>query len=415
MRAKTAAAGLGILALALVFVPGVRRLWEPDPSASVEESLSASPVPAGRASVPAEFDGSTGWALQDSSGRAGVMGSVAAPRAGVVVFHALALQGSQSYLVARDEKTGAVRWKTAPIPYPSGAFTQRSALFTEKDGKEYAGLSIADPKTARTRLYVYDAASRGDRVAPAREIAVSGAQRVSSGHGDGLVVGRQDAATTVVDVTTGQSTTYPDQSAGLRPPRPCGECADHARAVGMTASGPLVKGTGAFWVPAAWFAAADADLSATVLPTGQVLAASSAPGSASAQWTLLDARTGHVQARATCRPPKTDGGGTLDYSASSDNRYVVSAGAGFDVVARRGFCFAEPASPGDADLAAVDTSGTAYGTVRGQHASVSLNTGQVTPSPDVQLPDYVGGNVAVLGVTTNSGGRIQVYQRRAGG
>ncbi|WP_406633253.1 hypothetical protein [Amycolatopsis sp. WGS_07] len=412
MKAKTAVAGLGIVALALAFLPGVRRLWESDPSPSVEEALSAGPVPAGRASVPAEFDGSAGWALQDSSGRAGVMGSVAAPRAGVVVFHALALQGSNSYLVARDEKTGAVRWKTAPIPYPSGAFTRRSALFTEKDGKEYTGLSVADPKTAQTRLYVYDAASRGDRVAPAREIVVSGAQHVSSGHRDGLLVGRQDKATTVVDVTTGQSTTYPDQSAGLRPPRPCGGCADQDRAVGMTASGPLVKGTRAFWVPGAWFAGADADLAVTGLPTGQVLAASSAAGSASAQWTLLDGRTGQVQASATCRPPKTDGDGTLDYSASSDGRYVVSAGAGFDLLARRGFCFADPASPGEADLAAVDTSGTAYGTVRGEHASVSLRTGQVSPSPDVQLPDYVGGNVAVLGTTTNSGARIQVYQRR---
>ena len=400
---KRVALGIGVLVLALAFLPGIRRLWDPG-SQAPSESLVVDVVPAGRASIPPEFDGTKGWGLVSGSSGPGLMAPVVVPRAGVVVFHVLE---RTSYLVARDVTTGAPRWTTAPVPFPSGAVTGQSAALVEKGGKEYAFMSIADTKAAQTHLYVYAAASQGDQVTPTREIVFPGARLTYSAYGDGQLVVRQDGATYLVDVTTGQSTTYPDQGAALRPPQPCGGCEDHDQVIGMTPSGPLVQGTGAFWVPGAWLAA-DADFAVTGLPDGQVLAAS--PTSGSALWTLRDPHTGRIQASVTCRAPKVAHGGTLDYSSSSDGRYVISGGVGFDLQAHQGFCFQQPASSGETDLATVDTTGTAYGTAQGQHVSASLNTGKVSPLPDAVLPDYVGGDVAILGRTTSSG-EIQVYPR----
>ena len=48
---KRVALGIGVLVLALAFLPGIRRLWDPG-SQAPSESLVVDVVPAGRASIP---------------------------------------------------------------------------------------------------------------------------------------------------------------------------------------------------------------------------------------------------------------------------------------------------------------------------------------------------------------------------
>lgn len=384
---------LGIAVLLLAFAAAVYlwpSSWEPR-----QAPVPVDAVPAGQASVPPAFDGTNGWAVQ-GSGDPQLMYPVVAPRAGVVVFRAY---GSTSRLVARDEKSGTLRWATRPIPTPAPNSTEASPLLTAKDGKEYAVLGISESQL--THLYVYDTASGGDQVAPAREITVAGGPVTYSAFAGGLVAVGGDRTTSVVDVTTGQTTTYPDQDAALRPPRACGGCEGRDRVVGVTPSGPLVEGSGAFWVPGGWLVGGSAG---TALPTGQVLAASP-----SGVWALHDGRTGDIQASVTCRRP--DDGTIRNSIVSSDNRYLLAGPVAFDLQAHQGICLQPSTSDKKLDLTTVDITGTAYGTAGGTQVSVSLRTGQATPLPDALLPDYVGGNVAVLGKATSSG-EIRVYQRR---
>jgi hypothetical protein len=371
-------------------------------------------IPAGQASIPPAFDGTTGWSVQ-GKGDPQLMYPVVASRAGVVVFRAY---GETSYIVARDEKTGKLRWATRPVSVPAPNFTEPSPLLTEKDGKQYAVMEISETKAKLTHLYVYDTAAAGDQVAPVREITLAGGQVHSSPYCEGLVAVKGDHTTDVVDVTTGQTTNYPDRSAALRPPRACGGCEDRDRVIGVTPRGPLVEGSGAFWVPGGWFAGGSYGggdgTAVTALPTGQVLA-SSAPGGGSAEavWALHDGQTGDIQATVTCRQPKVAGDGTIAYSSvSSDNRYLLAGSVAFDLQAHRGICVHPSTSDKQIDLTAVDTTGTAYGISDGTPVSASLQTGRVTPLPNALIPDYVGGNVAVLGTATANGGGIQVYQRR---
>lgn len=403
---------LGTAVLLLAVAAGMQRLWTWS-WAPRQAPVPVGSTPAGRASIPPAFDGTKGWAVQ-GTGDPQFMYPVVAPRAGVVVFRAY---GETSYLVARDEKTGTLRWATQPVSTPAPNSTEPSPLLTEKDGKGYAVMGISDTKAKLTYLYVYDTAAAGDQVAPVREITIAGGPVSYSAYVGGLVVLNGDQTTDVVDVTTGQRTTYPDQSAALRPPQACEGCEDHDRVIGVTPRGPLVEGSRAFWVPGGWLGgdpAGGAGTAVTALPTGQVLAASAAPdpGAAEAVWALHDGRTGDIQATVTCQRPKL-ADGTIRYSAvSSDNRYLLAGSVAFDLQAHQGICIQPSTSYKQIGLTMVDTTGTAYGTADGTHVSVSLHTGQVTPLPDALLPDYVGGNVAILGTTTANGGEIQVYQRR---
>ncbi|MFE5586054.1 hypothetical protein [Kitasatospora sp. NPDC056531] len=407
-------------------------------------SPTASAVPS--KPVPAAFDNTKGWSVS----KPGDGGELAYPAitadSKLVLLRWNAADGASSRIVARDAKSGAVRWSSKPVavPKPSGQSggsvqTDTRVLVTHKDGKEYAilastgvdggdGVNNGSPVT---RLDVYDVASSGDQVAPLREITVPGL--ATNGYSalldGGTVLVQQHQAAATTDVTTGEVTTYGAQSPVLKPPASCpmlvGDCGLNAEIVGQTPVGPLVQGFRAFWSNG-WFSgnAVPAGAQANVgsgnvtaygTPGGQVVAAWPTDGGDDVLWAVHDGRTGQVLASTAC---KKNGSHTVEPTFSADGRYLIADLAVFDLQAKQGHCFAATAARKQVTVTAVDPDGTAYGQAGagsqdGLPTSVVLASDQAAPLPDGTLvPSLTGAGVAVFGTSTAGGESILVYPHR---
>ncbi len=392
-------------------------------------STSAAPA-APREPVPAAFDSARGWSISEDQD-VELARPTGAPRAGLLLVLASGPDGV--HVVAHDAVTGAIRWRSAPVPeLDSGRLG--STVFVTTDGdREYAVLATTgagedngvDKPARSTRLYVYGTDSSGS-VTPEREISLPVAVGDYWAQADGRVFLENGDGVTVVRVADGSMTSYPADGAELRPPKDCphaiGSCADGMTVVGMTANGPLVQGFQAFWVPGGW-------ISDDVVPSGaspnegfrNVEIVASPDGEAILAgwptedptewlWALHDAATGHVRGSVRCDLRGAHGPSGLTPLVS--DRFVLAGFAAFDLRTGQGQCFAETAGRRAIELTAVGEDGTAYGTAGSDDTpvSVSLLTGQATPLPGgTELPDGIAAGAAYLGTATNGGESILVY------
>ncbi|MBS2551871.1 hypothetical protein KGQ19_33910 [Catenulispora sp. NL8] len=445
-KVTTAASGKGASTTASAQASG-------SASASASGPGSAGVTTAPQQLVPAAFDNTKGWSITPPTDGTSLDDPVIAPDTNLLLLRSSTVNDTSASIIARDAKTGAIRWSGQPAAQAASdgsSSTDINVLVTHKAGKEYAvlvstGFLGGDAVTKAsevTQLEVFDAASSGAQVAPLRVITVPGlADGYSALRDGGTVLVQLGTGGAVVDVTTGQVTAYGDQDAVLKPPAPCelaiGDCSENAKIIGQTPAGPLVQGYAAFWTKA-WISDgfipqgtktqfSNETVQADGTPGGQVLARWPQPTDATTDvvWALHDGQTGRVLATVPCAAKttsasQTGSAGNDGVTLSPDGHYLI-AGDGivvFDLQGNKGYCFAANATRNEVDVTAVDTDGTAYGTVHGTAtgttdvtpASVKPDSGQATALPAGTLvPALIGAGVGVFGTSTAGGGSILVY------
>ncbi|MGW4401423.1 hypothetical protein ACWEHA_39515 [Amycolatopsis nivea] len=265
------------MVIAGALVTGVVLAACSDPAPTPAPPPAPQPDPAAaQQKIPDAFDAAKGWSAVGADGGK-LTDPVLAARAGVVVFAEASNDGKTVRVVAKDEKTGADRWTSAPVELPDAETSYHDVstrLFeTVKDGKDYAvlastgqegGDAVNKPKKV-THLDVFDIGSTPNGGKAARRIAVPAAASRFAVQDGGTALVEVDRATAVADVATGQVATYEQQSPALKAPKPCehdiGDCNLNLSIPGATAKGPLVQGFRAFWTPGGWF-------SGDVVPSG---------------------------------------------------------------------------------------------------------------------------------------------------
>ncbi|MFJ8811881.1 hypothetical protein [Amycolatopsis thermoflava] len=394
--------------------------------------VSSSSAPsAPREPLPAEFDAARGWSIsadQDVE----FAHPTGAPEARLLLVRASGPDGV--HVVAHDAVTGAVRWRSVPVPEPEGDLD--STVFVTSDGgREYAVLATTgtgedngvDKPARSTHLYVYGTDSSGTTVTPERDVSLPVRSGDYWAQSDGRVFLENGDTVTVVRVADGSMTSYPEDDAGLRPPKECphaiGSCADRMAVVAATASGPLVQGFQSFWVPGAWIsddvkpAGASSNegfrnVEVVGSPDGQsVLAGWPTEDPTEWLWALHDAATGQVRGSVKCDLDGATAHGPSGVEPMVSGHYLLAGRVVFDLSTGQGRCFAETSDRRAIELTAIGGD-TAYGTAGSDDTpvSVSLSTGKATPLPDgTKVPDGVAAGSAYLGTATNGGERILVY------
>ncbi|MFD4377671.1 hypothetical protein ACFWPY_39750 [Streptomyces sp. NPDC058527] len=125
-----------------------------------------------RVEVPAAFDGTKGWAVESSEG---LSRPVYAPRTKEVLFLKNARDGRSTQVVARDLRTGVVRWTGAPVELPvsgqdGSVDGEVTLLVTSKGETDYAVVKFsgetggdgASKSRDITRLTVFPAGGSGE-------------------------------------------------------------------------------------------------------------------------------------------------------------------------------------------------------------------------------------------------------------
>lgn len=411
---------------------------DPAPPPVPPPSPKADPE-AAQQKIPEAFDAAKGWTAVGADGGK-LADPVLAARVGAVLFAVPSPDGKTVRLLAKDEKTGADRWTSAPVELPgeeSGYHDVATRLFeTAKDGKDYAvlastGLEGGDAVNKAkevTHLDVFDLGATANGGKAVRQIAIPVAAGRFTVQDGGTALVEADRATAVADVSTGEVTTYDRSSPSLNAPKPCehaiGDCNLNLSVPGATARGPLVQGFRAFWTPGGWFsgdavpagAAANvgsADVRTYGTPDGKhVLAAWPVEDDATARmWAVHDAATGQVQASVRCAQSTLDdkesrrAGPFLD----AGGRYLVAGRAVFDLEAKKGYCFAETATRKAIKVESVDPDGIAYGASESP-VRIDLSTGEAKPLPEgTSAPAAIDQSVAVIDKDSDG---VYVYPRR---
>ncbi|WP_157849674.1 hypothetical protein [Streptomyces novaecaesareae] len=430
-------AALSLTACGGSSVPGDPKESRTQTSAAVPSRSAAPAKP-----IPAAFDSTRGWEVE--AGKDGnLRGPAVASDAGLILFRSISEDKKTASVLAYDAKTGAIRWRSKPVANPTRDSLDADAMVfvTHKAGKEYAVLAVTGTEggdgvnraSGVTRLAAYDTASSGE-AAPVKETTVPDK---ATGYGvqrdGGLTEVQLGRSTAVVDVLSGQVTTYDRNNAALNAPKPCelafGSCNTSTGVTALTPAGPLVQGRGAFWALGGWFsgdvvpAGASAIVGSSTVtaygsPDGHVVAAWPSTGHDNDRsvWAVHDGGTGQVLATVECTGKKATP------RLSSDGRYLIADFAVFDLQAKKGYCFEATGARNPVQLTTVDKDGTAYGNAKTPDqntgglsdtpTSVVLATGQASALPAGTLvPDLIGADAAVFGTDTGIG-PVLVYPRR---
>ncbi|MFD4501291.1 hypothetical protein, partial [Streptomyces sp. NPDC058486] len=176
-----------------------------------------------RVEVPAAFDGTKGWAVESSEG---LSRPVYAPRTKEVLFLKNARDGRSTQVVARDLRTGVVRWTGAPVELPvsgqdGSVDGEVTLLVTSKGETDYAVVKFsgetggdgASKSRDITRLTVFPAGGSGE-VEAGRTFEFPHKREFFAAQDSGGVVYTStklwgtEAKPVSVDVATGERTTY---------------------------------------------------------------------------------------------------------------------------------------------------------------------------------------------------------------
>ncbi|MGX8909653.1 hypothetical protein ACR820_31210 [Streptomyces netropsis] len=333
-----------------------------------------------------------------------------APHSGLVLFLRTHEGGKAFGVEAREARTGAVRWSSAPWK-PSGRTAEFRAddvqlVVTSKNGKDFAalvapvreGVDAVDRGVATAIAAIFAADSAGRGVAPVREVKVPGSGTATPHDTAGTLAFADGTGARIVDVTTG--------AVGSRLDRGSREY--------------LLKVNQYFRMDDAW-------PSQDVLPTGAQkedvpnhgtshgvrggYVAASWPSKKEESsslglpmnfvWALHEERRGKPVYALACEG-LTEGGAISSESRAvlSDNgRYLVTGYVAFDLQAKKGYCFGGTRDRTRVDFMGVDNAGTAYGTARtpgtGVSVSVDLATGAHAELGGATLPTRVTGDVAL--------------------
>lgn len=389
--------------------------------------------------VPAAFDATKGWAVRTSEG---LSSPVYAPHAKAVLFLKTAQDGKSTQVVARDLRTGAVRWTGEPVALPeSGAHGRvdgyTSLMVTSKDQTDYAvvkfqgvkgGDGVSKPRDT-TQLTVFPARGTGS-VQASGTFEFPYKNRSFTAQDTGGVVHNsaglrdKDAQPLSVDVTTGTQTTYTKQHlAAPRRAEGCderrivgqGDCDERAGLFGVSPGGPLASdGHSSFWLGAGgWYSGNNKPADATqtlgfglVVPhyRGGVIVAQwmSSHNGAARRTEIRDPATGQVRASVRCveTPLKIDTGAPAPNLAG--DRYVWTGSVVMDLRENKGYCFEENDDRKRVTIKSVDAgAGLAYGVVASDRSGprlpveVDFAADKVTPlGRAVQTPSWVAEGVA---------------------
>ncbi|MGW6867226.1 hypothetical protein ACWGHM_00345 [Streptomyces sp. NPDC054904] len=396
------------------------------------------PAAAPKEPVPAAFDNAKGWEIKDNEHD--LSGPVISEEARLVLLRRHDRDGKTARVVATDAKTGKVRWSSKPVvrpETPKGKLPVDSkVLLTRGGSKEYAVLAVTGSEGGDgvnmggpvTRLAVYDIASSGDAAEPLREITVPGrALGFTAQREMGVVRVALDPGASLVDVVSGQITTYDNNHPAPKSPKPCqqltGTCDSRLVTVaGQTPAGPLVQGYGAFWA-GGWFSGDVVPAGAAPEFGGRTVKASGLPnGDALASWpdkagkaetnvyAVHDGKTGMVRASVACANERDS---AFTPTVSGDGRYVLAGRVVIDLQSGQGHCFEQTSSRKAITVSTVDKDGSAYGETSQSPARVDLSSGQASPLAEgTLLPTAIGADVAVFDTSTTGGKSILVYPRR---
>lgn len=364
-------------------------------------------------SLPSGYDASRGWdaVLPWLPQKVGSIPVTPVGSDGVGLLQAAS--GGYSVRV-HEASSGAIRWSGKPWTPPaevSGA---------EGDGTEAAEIPDVTAVSAGGREYVvawahglrgkdqlhngrevvdlvvYPADSKGQKVAPAREISVPvsarpGQVHVSGADGSLLVSwggdGLYGTSAAKVDVSTGTVTSFGKADALLS------QCADTTGCSGSmvlsaTSQGPVVAmGSGGFGVPGGW-------LSSSVKPDGisaksgflgalngraygvsgtNLLASwrTGQYGDATPVWAVHDTASGRIKAQMACAAKESSGssGGSYAVVSSPNGRYLAAGPVAFDLETKKGVCLQGDGNRKTINVASVSDAGVAYGAVEAADAS----------------------------------------------
>lgn len=426
--------------------PPPRRPLPVTGSSTVTAATSSKLSPAApEAVIPSAFDSTKGWQVSTDSAGTTFDNPTVAPVGGLVLLLATSADQQHVWIVAHDERTGAVRWTTRPESRMSitGVLADitPSLLLTQEGGKEYAVLAMTGtaagdavtPDHEVAVLDVYDTASTptGGGVQPLRQISLDGqATSFTATRGNGLlgVALRPDPANPLdvtqaaVDTATGTVTQY--TASTLTPPSSCQQCSARTglnTMAGVTPWGPVVDSVGGSWLSGGWYSGdlkpdgANGAVTSFVAPNGSVISEWSPTDFTSniGIWTVQDAHTGSILAAAPCDAPGQAGGAVT----SDDGRFLIVGGQqAFDLKTGTGFCYQATSTSNQLTLIAVDgEDATVYGEgANNAPVSISLITAQPTPLPvQTVVPTLIGGDVAVYGTSTDNGQPIDIYPRRS--
>ncbi|WP_406172778.1 hypothetical protein [Streptomyces sp. NBC_00996] len=395
--------------------------------------------------VPAGFDATRAWAVKASEG---LTSPVVTPGGDVVLFVRQDTDANTATVVARDLKTGAVRWSGKPwkLPKPKDGGINSAALsVTSEKGKAYAVLNAygstgddgVNKGTDVARTAAYAVESSGDAVAPVANAQVLGATGLGQMQDDGVMVLSTARDAGAVDVVSGAVTTYPD--AKLKAPAEAKGCRDgfadcdvDPEFVAATPHGPLVNGVYTYWLSGTdgggWYsendrpsgaseASGDAKAIARLHAGGKALA-TRRTATGESLWTVQDAGTGALESSVTCEN-RYDGNDTQNknpYRISTGGDYLINDVVAFDLKAKKGYCYGASSERNRIPLLSVDSTGTAYGfatkadsvgAVTETPASISLSSGKATPlAKGTLIPAQIGGDVAMFDDSSYADGQL---------
>ncbi|WNF30237.1 hypothetical protein RI138_27315 [Streptomyces sp. C11-1] len=389
--------------------------------------------------VPAAFDATKGWAVKTSEG---LSSPVYAPHAREVLFLKKAPDGKSTQVVARDLRTGAVRWTGAPVALPESGQGRTvngkvSLLVSAKGETDYAVVKFSGEKggdgasksTETTQLTVFPAGGSGS-VEASRTFEFPYEREIFAAQdSEGVVhtyasLRDKNAQPLAVDVATGEQTTYTQrQLAAPTGVKRCTEgriigrpdCDERAVIFGVSPQGPLAFAHNAsFWLGGgSWHSGnsepPDAQWTASsglVRPYylgGVIVADWSAGGNgAIRRYEIRDPGSGEVRVAVRCEGKRPDSDSGPPVPTLSGGRYVSAGPAVLDLRGNKGYCFEDTDARKRVTFTAVDAErGIAYGTVPAAGSGpdlpveVDLTGDKVTAlSPEVLPPAWVAEGVA---------------------
>ncbi|MFF0487000.1 hypothetical protein [Streptomyces sp. NPDC004435] len=393
-----------------------------------------------RVEVPAAFDGARGWAVESSEG---LRSPVYAPHAKEVLFLKKAEDGESTQVVARDLRTGEVRWTGAPVPLPVSGQHGRvdgevRLLVTSKGDTDYAVVSFVGEKggdgvskaRSTTQLTVFPAGGTGTVEAARTFEFPYKTQTFTAQDSEGIVHNRastadKDTRPVALDVATGTQTTYTErQFAAPKGVRRCTErrmigqadCDKRAHLFGVSPQGPLTDAYGnSFWLGGGtWHSGTSEPSDAVGTGAFQLVRPHYLGGVIVADWTaghsgelrryeVRDPATGKVRVAVRCEGERPDLDTGPPVPTLSGGRYVHAGPVVLDLRADKGYCFEETEDRKRVTFTSVDAGrGVAYGTVPADSrrdpalpVEVDLAADKVTPlGPDVEPPAWVAEGVA---------------------
>ncbi|MFI1224515.1 MULTISPECIES: hypothetical protein [unclassified Streptomyces] len=392
-----------------------------------------------RVEVPAAFDGTKGWAVESSEK---LSRPVYAPHAKEVLFLKNARDGRSTQVVARDLRTGVVRWTGAPVELSASGQDgsvngEVTLLLTSKDETDYAVVKFsgetggdgASKSRDITRLNVFPAGGSGEVEADRTfEFPHKGEFFAAQDSGGVVHTSTQPRGTEAklasVDVTTGEQTTYTTRelaapkgvarctqwrSAGPR------ECDKRAHVFGVSPQGPLASAdASSFWLGGGnWHSGqnepsdAGQGIFGLVEPSylGGVIVADWSAGKQGTirRYEVRDPGTGKVRVTVRCEGKPVGADSRPPAPTLSGGRYVHAGPVVLDLRENKGYCFEDTEDRKRVTFTSVDAERRiAYGTVPADRSSrpplpveVDLAADKVTPlGPDVEPPTWVAEGVA---------------------